>query len=182
MRIRLALLIGGVALLACGLAPRLRATSIVPMSVEELAAKSQTVVEGRALEQWSQWDTNEHLIYTYTRFAVTQRLKGASAETIVVRQMGGSAGGYTQIVSGVRHWQTGDEAVLFLRPSVANDGSMAVVGLMQGNFQMTRANGVVSVNNGVPAVSMIKEGSASTFTGARMTLSEIEQRVRRAVQ
>src|SRR5512133_2096775 len=130
MRAKLLIFLGIVLLAAGLLAPRPPATSIVPMSVEELTGRAQLVVEGRALEQWSQWDNSEHLIYTYTRFAVTRRLKGEAADSIVVRQMGGTAGGYTQIVSGVRHWQAGDEAVLFLRPSVANDGSMAVVGLV----------------------------------------------------
>ena len=180
MRMRNAVLIAA-AMLAGALAPRLRATSVVPMSVEEMTTKAELIVEGRALEQWSQWDNNEHLIYTYTRFAVTQRLKGSTAGTVVVRQMGGSAGGYTQIVSGVRRWQTGDEAVLFLRSSVANDGSMAVVGLMQGNFRMTRANGAVTVSNGVPGASTLANGAATVFTGARMTLVELEQRVRRAL-
>lgn len=181
MKTRLAVLIVAVALLGLW-APRLRATSVVPMSIEDMTSKAQLVVEGRALEQWSQWDNNEHLIYTYTRFAITQRLKGSSADAIVVRQMGGTAGGYTQIVSGVRQWQTGDEAVLFLRSSVANDGSMAVVGLMQGDFRMTRANGVATVSNGVPVLSMASEGATATFTGARMPLAELEQRVRRAVR
>ncbi len=181
MRYKLSTLIA--LLLAAGLfVPRIRATSIVPMSVEELTARAQMVVEGRALEQWSQWDTNEHLIYTYTRFAVARRLKGASADTILVRQMGGSAGGYTQAVAGVRHWQVGDEAVLFLRPSVANDGSLAVVGLMQGNFRIARANAATTVSNGVPAVSMTTASGMSTFTGSRMPLAELEQRVRRAQQ
>ncbi len=182
MRGRHTLLIAAIALLVT-LAPRLRATSIVPMSVEELTAKAEVVIEGRALEQWSQWDSSEHLIYTYTRFAVTARLKGAAADTIVVRQMGGSAGGYTQIVSGVRHWQAGDQAVLFLRPSVANNGTLAVVGLMQGNFRVVRAaDGSAAVSNGVPSVSVMKQGAAATFTGSRMPLSELEQRVRRALQ
>lgn len=179
MRTRLALLCAAL-LATCALAPLLRATSIVPMSLQELTSRAQLVVEGRALEQWSQWDNSEHLIYTYTRFAVTRTLKGQATGTIVVRQMGGSAGGYTQIVSGVHHWQTGDQAVLFLRPSVANDGSLAVVGLMQGNFRISyNAAGSATVSNGVPAASLLKSG-ASTFTSSRMTLADLEQRVRRA--
>ncbi len=170
-------------LLIALIAPALRATSIVPMSVEQLTAAAQMVVEGRALEQWSQWGSSDHLIYTYTRFAVSSTLKGSAPHTIVVRQMGGTAGGYTQIVSGVRHWQPGDEAVLFLRPSVANDGSLAVVGLMQGNFRVVRAaDGSVTAGNGVPSVSILKDGSAATFTGFHMPLSELEQRVRRGMQ
>lgn len=179
MRTKL-LLLCATLLAACAVAPLLQATSIVPMSLEELTSRAQFVVEGRALDEWSQWDNNEHLIYTYTRFAVTHTLKGQPAQTIVVRQMGGSAGGYTQIVSGVRHWQPGDEAVLFLRPSVANNGSLAVVGLMQGNFRISYSpGGTATVSNGVPAVTILKSG-AGTFTGSRMTLVELEQRVRRA--
>jgi hypothetical protein len=166
---------------ACSL-PQLQATTVVPISVEELTARAQVVVEGHALEQWSQWDGAEHLIYTYTRFAVTSRLKGAAADTVVVRQMGGSAGGYTQIVSGVRQWQIGDQAVLFLRPSVANDGSLAVVGLMQGNFRISRdRSGVATVSNGMPSVSFASGGQISAFSGSRMSLTELEQRVRRAL-
>ena len=182
MNARNAFLIVTTVVLACMLASQLRATSVVPMSIDEMTTKAELVVEGRAIEQWSQWDNNEHLIYTYTRFEVTLRLKGSATDTIVVRQMGGSAGGYTQIVSGVHRWQTGDEAVLFLRQSVANDGSMAVVGLMQGNFRVTRLNGAVTVSNGVPAVSTIGQGSPTTFTGARMPLAELEQRVRRTLR
>jgi len=172
-----------ICLLVALAAPLLRATSVVPMSVEQLTAGAQIVVEGRALEQWSQWDASEHLIYTYTRFAVASTLKGSAAQTIVVRQMGGSAGGYTQVVSGVRHFQPGDESVLFLRPSVAGDGSMAVVGLMQGNFRVVRsADGSATAGNGVPSVSILKDGSAATFTGSRIPLAELEQRVRRSLQ
>src|SRR3954471_12066643 len=109
------------------------ATSVVPIAVEELARRADSVVEARAVASWSQWES-DHLIYTYTRFAVSRALKGGAAGSVVVRQMGGSAGGYTQKVVGIRHWTPGEEAVLFLRPSEARGGVMAVVGLMQGNF------------------------------------------------
>jgi len=164
------------------LAATASATSVVPMSVEELARGAATVVEARAMQNWSQWDEREHLIYTFTRFQVSRALKGQAPQTLVVRQMGGSAGGYSQHVAGVRHWSAGEEAVLFLRPSVARDGTMAVVGLMQGNFIVQRSpQGEATVSNGVPEVSALgAAGTMQTFSGSRMRLSDLERRVGKA--
>ena len=154
------------------------ATTVIPLSVEQLTTRSEVVVEARALQSWSQWDTNDHLIYTYTRFTTARALKGAPAQTFVVRQMGGSAGGYRQHVSGIRYFAPGDEAVLFLRRSVA-PGNMAVVGLIQGNFAVEReSNGEVHVSNGMPEVNQAAAGQISAYSGSRMSLSELESRVK----
>jgi len=159
------------------------ATTVSPIAVEELARRADVVVEARAVRSWSQWDEGQHLIYTYTRFAVGRALKGAAGPAIVVRQMGGTAGGYTQKVAGVRQWTPGEESVLFLRASDARDGSMAVVGLMQGSFVVVHeASGETTVSNGVPEVSSFERGAVRTYTGSRMTLRELERRVGRAVQ
>jgi len=170
--------VAAVVILACTLAT---ATTIKPLSVEDMAQRASNVVEARATEQWSAWDENEHLIYTYTRFAVAQSLKGAAQNDIVVRQMGGSAGGYRQHVSGVESFALGEEAVLFLRPST-RQGSYAVVGLMQGNFRIRRdASGAATVSNGVPDVSTLDRGQTHAFTGARMSLGDLERRVHSVV-
>jgi hypothetical protein len=112
------------------------ATSIVPMSVEQLTAAAADVVEARAVRSWSSWNAQHSIIYTYTEFAVTSRLKGSLPGSITVKQMGGSAEGYTQSVAGVRRFQDGEDALLFLRPSATNDGTQVIVGLVQGNFRI----------------------------------------------
>src|SRR6478752_6176987 len=116
------------------LAALLSATTIVPVSVERLARESSHIVEAQASQSWSQWNPQHSLIFTYTRFQVARDLKGQAPTTIVVKQPGGSAEGYTQKVAGVRHWRSGDQAVLFLRPSQEMDGTLEITGLMQGNF------------------------------------------------
>jgi hypothetical protein len=106
-------------------------------------------VEATALGSRSEWNQQHSLIYTYTTFQITRGLKGAGAQTIIVKQLGGTAGGYTQKVSGVHHAQAGEDALLFLRPSEAGDGTYAVVGLIQGNFRVLRGgDGRVVVSNG----------------------------------
>src|ERR1700674_5765152 len=102
----------------------LTATTIVPVSVERLTGESSHVVEGQASQSWSQWNPQHSLIFTYTRFQVARTLKGQAPATIVVKQPGGSAEGYTQKIAGVRHWRAGDQAVLFLRPSQDMDGTL----------------------------------------------------------
>ncbi len=160
------------------------ATIVVPMSVEELTRAASHVVEGHALNSWSAWNAQHTLIYTYTNFQVTRSLKGAAVETITVKQLGGSAEGYTQKVSGVRHFQAGEDTLLFLRPSVAGDGTLVVVGLMQGNFRMARtSSGEVVVSNGVYGAHALdpQSGAISTFTGLPMKLREAESRIQKAV-
>lgn len=168
------------------------ATTVVPMSVERLTALSSHVVVAHAVKSWSAWNAQHTMIETYTQFSVDTSLKGASTNTITVRQPGGSADGYTQHVSGVRPWTAGESAVLFLQPSMSNDGTFIVTGLMQGNFRVHHsASGTTIADNGVPSpasepgeeVDSFNPANKSlhTYTGNRMNLDDLVQRVRTAV-
>lgn len=173
------LLLLGLLALACG------ATTVIPMSVEELSQAASAVVEGTAGESWSAWNAQHTLIYTYTKFQVTRSWKGALGQTIVVKQLGGAAGGYMQHVAGVRYFQSGEPCVLFVRPSVAQDGTQVVVGLMQGNFRVySSSTGETMVSNGMSEASAYEPGSGrfSQFTGSPMSMKAMDSRVRQAVQ
>jgi hypothetical protein len=155
------------------------ATTVVPMSVERLTHASTDVVRAQAVESWSSWNAPHSQIFTYTRFSSLRRLKGTVGQTFVVKQMGGSAGGYTQHVAGVRYFQPGEEAVLFLHASEARD-AMVVTGVMQGNFHVTRRlQGEPVVSNGVPGVQTFDAHTSrfGTYTGRRIPLAELESRV-----
>lgn len=171
--------LAGVALL---MAATLWATTVVPMSVEELTAASSDVVYGRAGSSHSAWDADHRLIYTYTTFSVVRTMKGASSGTVVVKQIGGSADGYTQKVAGVRRWTAGEEAVLFLRDS-GEPGARTVTGLFQGDFSVKKsATGETVVSNGVPNVSSFnpRSHSLSQYRGTQLTMQELENRVKGA--
>ena len=163
----------------------LPATTVVPVSVEQLAHESSHIVEGRALESWSQWNPQHTLIFTYTRFQVTRALKGQPPSTLVVKQLGGEAGGYIQKIPGVRQWRTGEQAVLFLQPSLSQDGTLQVTGLMQGNFAVrTTPAGEIMVSNGVSGVSAYKVGGreVTPYQGNTMRLQDLEARIQKSVQ
>src|SRR5947209_3091754 len=125
------------------------------MSVEDLTRASTNVVVAQAVESRTEWNADKTMIFTITTFQVSESLKGQVPRTIAVRQMGGRVPHYEQKVAGVRHWQAGDQAVLFLHPSVAGDGTMAVTALMQGDFRVVQAAdqpGKSSVSNGITGV------------------------------
>lgn len=172
--------------LVCMAACIAQATMVKPMSVEELTSEASTVIEGQAVETWTSWNATHSRIYTFTRVRVSKTLKGSPSETVVVKQLGGSADGYTQHVSGVRAMQTGEDALLFLRPSEAHDGTMVVVGLMQGHFRFARdtQTGSTIVNNGVMGAEEMQSNSRTVrpYRGSALTLAQMEARVKKAVE
>ncbi len=159
------------------------ATTVVPMSLEELTHAASDVVEAHALHSWTSWNAQHTLIYTYTTFQVSRALKGHAAGAITVKQVGGTADGYTQKVAGVRQFQEGEDALLFLRPSAAADGSLVVVGLMQGNFRVSRlASGETLVSNGISGANQYDRGRVESYSGTSMRLEDAEARITRSAQ
>jgi hypothetical protein len=159
------------------------ATTVVPMSVERLTHASTHVMLAQAEESQTEWNAEHTLIYTLTKFRVLLTLKGQSGNEVVVKQMGGRSGAYEQKVAGVRHWQSGEQAMLFLHPSQAGDGTLVVTGLMQGNFRVLPGQGGEQmVTNGVMGVEELNTGKQTIqhFAGSRMPLSSLEAIVRDA--
>jgi hypothetical protein len=161
------------------------ATTVVPMSVERLTHASTHVLFAQAVESSTQWNADHTLIFTLTKFRVTRTLKGQAAKEVIVKQMGGRAGAYEQKVAGVRHWQDGEQAVLFVHPSQAGDGTLVVTGLMQGNFRVTSSSAAQEplVTNGVMGVDELntQAGTVQHFAGSKLPLSRLESIVRDAV-
>ena len=158
----------------------LSATTVIPASVERLTVESTHVVLAQVVDNRSAWNSDHTRIYTYTRFQVLQTMKGSLARSFTVKRLGGSAEGYTMKVSGVRAWRPGEQAVLFLQPDV--DNTFFTTGLMQGDFRIQRqASGTVFVSNGVRGTKQVEaNGQLTEFQGTRMTLDELQRRVRKA--
>lgn len=160
------------------------ATTVRPMPLDKLTREASVIVEGRAVQAWSAWNTQHTAIYTYTRITVSRSLKGGQPRTLLVKQPGGIKDGLKEVVFGVHHLQPGEDAVLFLTPSQENDGTHVIVGLMQGQFRVYRsASGVVHVSNGMPDVTAVDaSGRITAFTGSHMTLQQLESRVQAATK
>src|SRR5689334_20655867 len=78
----------------------LRATSMVSMSMEQLAQASSDIVQGQVVNQFSAWNSTHTQIITTTTVAVTQSLKGNALSTVEIHQIGGTVGSVTQSVMG----------------------------------------------------------------------------------
>lgn len=169
-----------VLLVALACAPLVTATSMVPVSVETLTNRAELIVQGQAARSWSEWNAQHSLIYTFTEFTVARTLKGGASRKVIVKQPGGTFGGVSQHVSGVRSWQAGEEAVLFLRASEAKDNTHVVVGLTQGAFRVDRLNsGEVRVSNGAPEVEFMQAAGEQSVSQPK-TLQDLEMRIRKA--
>lgn len=170
----------------------LTATTVIPMSVEELTSAATHIVRAHVIDSRSAWDDQHSTIYTYTRFQIDETIKGSPDAVITVKQLGGSAGGYTLHVAGVHPWNNAESAVLFLRLSEEHDGTFSIVGLMQGDFRVHRSGtGEMIADNGLQTsarmyMSPVGDVHAyspatnqfTTYSGSQLTLTELESRIR----
>lgn len=158
------------------------ATTVIPMSVEDLTRAATTIVEAKAIASWSQWNPQHTMIVTFTRFTVVKTLKGTVPAEIIVKQPGGIVGNDGQKVPGVRQFQAGETALLYLQRSGDNDGTHVITGLIQGNFRIYKtATGVTAASNGMPGVSALRAGGFTEYHGTNMRLEDMELRVQRAL-
>ena len=117
---------------ALGSVPMLRATSMVSLSMEQLAQASSEIVQGHVVGQVSEWNAAHTRIVTTTTVAVTQSLKGNAPESVEIHQLGGTVGSVTQTIMGDISLRSDGEYVLFLEPD--NASGYHLVGMSQGAY------------------------------------------------
>jgi hypothetical protein len=126
-----------------------KATTLARLSLPQLAASSKLVVRARCLDRSSRWQQGE--IWTFTRFAAVEFLKGSGPAVLTVRTLGGEVNGIVSVVDGIPVFRRGEEAILFLTSTAWGDYSP--VGWSQGSFRIVRgADGVQRVTQDTAAV------------------------------
>ena len=111
------------------------ATTLAPLSFNELAQQSVAVARLRCLSSETQWDHGE--IWTDTHFDVVERYKGALQNVVTVRTLGGHSGNLHSHVDGVPAFRTGEEVYLFLWGKSGEP--YRVLGWSQGTFRIARS-------------------------------------------
>lgn len=109
-------------------------TTIERMSLAKLSRTAPIIVRARCLANASRWDAGE--IWTFASFSTEEDWKGPAPAQFRVRLLGGRVGPLTSSVSGVPHFQPGEEVVLFLEPSGRED--FRVTSWVQGTFRIRR--------------------------------------------
>jgi hypothetical protein len=108
------------------------ATTLKRMSVTDLSRAAHTVVRARCVTNSTRWDAGE--IWTFTTLDVEDTWKRSAPAQITLRLLGGSVGNFTSTVSGVPRFAPGEELILFLERTPAQDFS--IVSWMQGTFRI----------------------------------------------
>jgi PKD repeat protein len=95
------------------------ATTIVMPSDEALVAKSPLIIEGTVVRSTpvAQGDA----IWTETVVSVAKTLKGAAADTVTIREIGGILGDRITKIFGAPEYTAGEHVLLFLTPTPRGD-------------------------------------------------------------
>jgi hypothetical protein len=115
------------------------ATTIAPLSFEELVNASSAVVYGRVTDVRAQWTADRRFIESVVSVEVIRGMKGSAGETIAFTVPGGQVGRYLNVIPGAPVFAAGDLAVVFL---TAHGARMPVTtGLTQGIYRVQRDAG-----------------------------------------
>jgi len=122
------------------------ATSVIPMTVVDLVAHSDSIVAGQVQSVTDGFDARG-LPYTEVTIKVSDVIRGQKAETYSFRQFGLDqprklADGRTYLGRpvGWPTWRKGEAALLFMYSKAKSTGFQTTVGLGQGKLSL--ANGV----------------------------------------
>lgn len=154
------------------------AATLEKLSLEEMAQKSTAIVRGRATA--SRTAVRGPVIYTIYQVQVAEQWKGPAASQVDVAVPGGAMGGLRQSFSGAPKLQEGTEYVLFLW--TGRNGLTQVIGLSQGKFELAKdTKGIKTASRAASTEQMLDAtGAPVSDTPVRMSLQELDQRIRRA--
>lgn len=133
--------------------PVSQATTLMRMSLAQMARTAQVIVRARCVSNATLWDEGE--IWTRTTFDVEESWSGPpGSRQLAVRLLGGSLGNISSRVSGIPRFQPGEDTVLFLEPS--RNGDFAIVSWQQGTFRIRQ--------NAAMGAEIVVQDTASALT------------------
>lgn len=151
------------------------ATTLVRMSLSQLAQASSAIVQGRVVAQTTRTDAGGTRVYTYTTVQTEKALKGQPPATITIQQPGGTVGNFHVRVPGTALLRPGTQYVLFLEQATGA-GAYHLVGMMQGAFRVYQQRKGVERHVALPLGSL-NTGSGSATLSPSPTLGEFQMTV-----
>jgi hypothetical protein len=141
------------AVLLLAVAPSVRATQVTHLDTRALVRESSDIVIGQVEGASTHWNENRSAIVTEVTVRISQTLKGAAADRLVLRQMGGELDGLRYTIPGSPTFRPGEEALLFVWRDAA--GRPQVDGLAQGKFDIAKdpATGERLVQRSLPGLA-----------------------------
>jgi hypothetical protein len=91
------------------------ATTMVPLSIEQIVDISTTIVRGTVTEVWTEPDEKTGTIWTHAQVEVEQVFKGTtSTSVIIIEQPGGVWGEVQTSVESVARFSVGEDGYFFV--------------------------------------------------------------------
>jgi hypothetical protein len=158
-----------------------RATTLVRLSLDQLAAGSDAVARVNYAGAESRWENGS--IWTVTTVKVVEVIKGNLPGEISVRLPGGRVGHLTATVDGTPKFSPGDDAVVFLKRTPA--GGFTVAGWVEGTFRISHdpRTGSQTVTQDSSAFAVFDTATRTFRTEGirRMPMEEFRVRIASAV-
>ena len=125
------------------------ATSLLPISLEQLSTRATLIFYGEVINNKVKQDEQSGYIATFTEFKVIDLIKGKAADTHTIKQIGGALKDRNMAlrIHGVPRFQVGNNYVVFL-PTKSKLGFSSPLGLHQGSFSVSTINNEQIVNSG----------------------------------
>lgn len=172
-------------LAALALTATARATTVLPLDIEGLTARSDRVVRARVLSRESREAGDPPRLHTFTTLEVLDDLAGSGPARVVLRQLGGTRGGAVERIDGDAELVPGEEVVVFLRANPHGAPVMHLVGLGQGAWRIERTDAGATATRALAGLAFESPGPRTrsrTAPRARLDLDELERRVRAAAR
>ncbi len=112
-----------------------RATIVPRLSLEEMVARSETIVSGHVTRVWTAWDSPHRFIWTHTEILVSNVAKGNRSEKVVVSEPGGVIDGVGMQLAGTPRYTPGEQVMVFLERMP--NGYLRTAGMGQGKLSLS---------------------------------------------
>lgn len=123
--------------LAMVLALPICASQFIQLPFDAVARDSALIVRGTLGPVTSAWDDSHEVIYSYATLRVGRYLAGGGPRVLMVREVGGTVGDYTQEAIGFPALREGQEVVLFLS-RWDDSADWRIEAYNQGKYRVTR--------------------------------------------
>ena len=141
------------------------ATSLRPISLEQLSTRATLIFYGEVLSNQVKQDEQSGQIATFTKFKVIDLIKGNAADSHTIKQIGGELKDRNMAlrVHGVPKFHVGKSYVVFL-PTKSKLGFSSPLGLHQGSFSVSTINNEQVVSNGrsLASQAQIQQGEETS--------------------
>src|SRR5215216_6632007 len=162
------------------------ATTVIRPSDDDMAIGARAIVRGKVLSIESRFDEQQSRIYTYITLKVQEVIKGEITERkIVIKELGGQAGGRISVIYGNPQFARGEKVLLYL--DTWKDGSLRTHQMFLGKFSIIKdkvtGHRIVFRDMSDENVTVLPsaEGSSHSTSTDRMELSAYTNMVRTKV-